>query len=299
MEVVSRRFESFGFPLVIDPCVIPEDDTTLFVCSGMQRVRRRFHPPDGGVYGSLQSCIRTNDLDLVGDGSHLTHFQMLGNFSFGGPPYELSVDLWHSILTDLGVPISTVHCHPSRPDLSDLWVRRGYRVMPDEECVWSDGVIGGHCCELYVGGLEIGNLVNPLGHSTDVGFGWERLVQVIEGKRRVDQTSLFRQDCHPVVADHERTLEVLRHNGIRPGNKGREYVCRRLLRRLLRHVTGAMRFGFDGWVEEERTLLECRLREGRRAWRRHRNKPPSWWWETFGILPEELPLLAGGPDGGW
>jgi alanyl-tRNA synthetase len=171
MEVVTWRFESFGFPLVTDPCVIPDDDSTLFICSGMQRVRRRFHPPDGGVYGSLQSCIRTNDLELVGDGSHLTHFQMLGNFSFGGPPYELSVDLWHAILADLGVMPSAVHCHPSRPDLSDLWTRRGYRVVPDEECVWSDGVISGHCCELYVGGLEIGNLVNPLGHSTDVGFG--------------------------------------------------------------------------------------------------------------------------------
>jgi hypothetical protein len=293
MGVVTRRTESFGFPLVIDPGVIPDDDSTLFVCSGMQRVRRRFLQPDGGTYGSLQSCIRTNDLDLVGDGSHLTHFRMLGTFSFGGPPYEVSVELWHSILTDLRVPVSTVHCHPGRPDHFRLWERRGYRVVPDDQCVWSDGAIGGHCCEVYVGDLEVGNLVNPLGHSTDVGFGWERLLQVVEGKQRVDQTPLFRPGCHPVVADHERTLEVLRHNGIRPGNKGREYVCRRLLRRLLRHPGGREPFGFQDWVEEERRLLERRLREGRRSWRRNRDRPPSWWWETFGILPEEIPLLSG------
>ena len=294
--MVTRRFESFGFPLVTDPGVIPDDDSTLFVCSGMQRVRRRFHPPDGGTHGSLQSCVRTNDLDLVGDGSHLSHFRMLGNFSFGGPPYEVSVDLWHTILTDLRVPVDEVHCHPDRPDLSRLWVRRGYRVVPDEGCLWSDGTIGGHCCELYVGGLEVGNLVNPLGHSTDVGFGWERLVQVVEGRRRVDETSLFRQGCHPVVADHERTLDVLRQNGIRPGNRGREYVCRRLLRRLLRRLGDGEQVGVQDWVEEERPLLERRLREGRRAWRWNRDRPPSWWWETFGILPEELPLLPpGGP----
>jgi alanyl-tRNA synthetase len=273
--------------------VIPDDDSTLFVCSGMQRVRRRFHPPDGGKHGSLQTCVRTDDLDLVGDGTHLTSFQMLGNFSFGCGDYELSVELWHSLLADLGVSVTCVHCHPDRPDHALLWARRGYEVVRDEGCVWSDGVIGGHCCELYVGGLEIGNLVNPLGHSTDVGFGWERLLQVIEGKGRVDQTALFRQGCHPIVADHERTLRVLRDNGVRPGNRGREYVCRRLLRRLLRHA-GGERFDFDDWVEEERRLLERRLREARRAWRRNEDRPESWWWETFGILPEEMPLLSGG-----
>jgi hypothetical protein len=198
----------------------------------MQRVRQRFHQPDGGKYGSLQSCVRTNDLDLVGDGTHLSSFQMLGNFSFGGDDYEQSVELWHSLLRDLNVPVDEVHCYPERLDHRRLWVRRGYHVVPDEQCQWSAGTIGGHCCELYNRGLELGNLVNPLGHSTDVGFGWERLVQVIEGKERVDQTSLFRPGCHPVVSDHERTLEVLQLNGIQPGNKGREYVCRRLVRRL-------------------------------------------------------------------
>jgi len=292
MGVVTRRFESFGFPLVIDPCVIPDDDSTLFICSGMQRVRHRFHQPDGGRYGSLQSCIRTNDLDLVDDGSHLTYFQMLGNFSFGSNDYELSVELWHSVLRDLGVPVDEVHYHPDRLDHRELWRQRGYYVVPDSQCLWTDGTIGGHCCELYSRGLEIGNLVNPLGHSSDVGFGWERLVQVIERKERVDQTSLFRGGCHPDVADHERTLEVLRQNGIRPGNRGREYVCRRLLRRLLTYLTGTERFNIGDWLDEERRLRQRCIDRGRKSWRRHRDKPPRWWWETFGILPEELALLS-------
>jgi alanyl-tRNA synthetase len=279
---------------VIDPCIIPDDPSTLFVCSGMQRVRQRFHQPDGGKYGSLQSCVRTNDLDLVGDGTHLSSFQMLGNFSFGGDDYEQSVELWHSLLRDLNVPVDEVHCYPERLDHRRLWVRRGYHVVPDEQCQWSAGTIGGHCCELYNRGLELGNLVNPLGHSTDVGFGWERLVQVIEGKERVDQTSLFRPGCHPVVSDHERTLEVLQLNGIQPGNKGREYVCRRLVRRLLRYSSETELFSFGDWVEQERRLRQRCLEQGRRSWRRHRNQPPLWWWETFGILPEELHLLAGG-----
>jgi hypothetical protein len=163
--------------------------------------------------------------------------------------------------------------------------------VPDESCVWSDGQIGGHCCEVFCNGLEVGNLVNPLGHSTDVGFGWERLHQVVEGKTRVDQTSLFDSRLPPIVSDHRRTISIMRENGIEPGNKGQSYVCRRLLRRILRHLTGDEKFEFDDWLHHERVLREQSLQRGRRLWRKHREKPPEFWWETFGILPEEIELL--------
>ena len=292
MELVRRRFEQFGFPLVVNrDVVIHDDDTTLFVCSGMQPNKHRFRNLDGGRYGSLQSCIRTDDIDLVGDGSHLTYFEMVGNFSFGSDEYELSIDLWDSILSDLNVTGTHIRVHPSQNQHRLLWQRRGYRVERDKNCVWSDGEIGGYCCEVFVGNLEIGNLVHPLGTCTDVGFGWERLVQVVEEKRRVDQTSLFDQRFCPVVSDHCRTISVLKENGVQPGNKGRNYICRRLLRRLLRRLDGTESFSFDDWLKSERELMDKCLREGRRFWRRHKDKPPSFWWETFGITPEEIHLL--------
>jgi len=290
-DVVRRRFGEFGFPLITDRNIIPLDDSTLFVCSGMQQVRDRFREPDGGRHGSLQSCIRTNDLELVGDGSHLTYFEMVGNFSFGGQDYEESVELWHTILKDLDVVATEVRVHPTRPDLGEMWRRRGYRVTDDRDCTWSDGDISGECCEVFCGDLEIGNLVNPLRHSTDVGFGWERLHQVCEGKGRVDETSLF-IDHHPVVSDHSRALRVLHENGVGPGNKGRGYVCRRMIRRMLPLLRGDEEFIFSEWVEQERERREECVRRGRRAWRRHCDKPPEWWWDTFGVLPEELPLLG-------
>lgn len=288
LEVVSSRFEEFGFPLVVDDTIVPDDDTTLFICSGMQRVRDRFLMPNDTKHGSLQSCIRTNDLELVGDGSHLTFFQMLGNFHFGGD-YEASVELWHTILLDFGIPVDAVHCHPDKSDHQSLWTKRGYTVQDDTECVWSDGKIGGYCCEIYSRGLEIGNLVNTLDHSVDVGFGWERLMQISEGKSRVDQTSLF-GNYHPIVADHSRTIEALWRHGIHPGNKQRNYVCRRLIRRMIPLLTDE-RFIFDEWVESEREQLDKRLLEARRLWKRHQNKPADWWWTTCGILPEELNRL--------
>ena len=289
---MQRRFEEFGFPLVLDRRIIPEDDdSTLFICSGMQSLKKRFRQCNGGRHGSLQSCLRTDDIGLVGDGSHLTYFEMIGNFSFGGHDYESSVELWQAILTDLRVPVTEIRVHPSRLDHQRLWIQRGYTIVPDECCVWSDGEIGGHCCEVFCGELEIGNLVNPLEHSVDVGFGWERLHQVVERKERVDHTSLFNPMVHPIIADHCRTVTVLRQNGVAPGNKGRHYVCRRIVRRMLRWLSGSEQFEFNDWLQQERNLRERSLKAGRRLWRRHRNRPPQFWWETFGILPEEIELL--------
>jgi alanyl-tRNA synthetase len=286
LEVIQTRFTEFGFPLYEDRGII-SDPSTLFVCSGMQKLKSRFRHPDGTTYGSLQHCVRTNDLELVGDGSHLTQFVMIGNFSFGGPSYQQSVWMWDRILRDLGIE-STIHVHPTQTGHREYWKQLGYVVVPDAECVWSDGDIGGYCSEVYVGELEIGNLVNPLEHSTDVGFGLERLLQILEGCDRVDQTSLFDQRLDPVVRDHYRTLLIMRENGIRPGNKGREYVCRRLLRRSIRRVSDLS--GLTDWMEQERELLERGIRRAKKHWRRHQDKLPEWWWDTFGVLPEDLEL---------
>src|SRR5690349_11933129 len=115
-DVVRKHFELSGFPFVVDQHVIPEDETTLFICSGMQRLKPRFKEPDRSKYGSRQSCIRTSDLEHVGDRSHLTYFEMVGNFSFGGEDYDVSVELWDRILRELRVPVTHVNVHPSRVD---------------------------------------------------------------------------------------------------------------------------------------------------------------------------------------
>jgi len=273
----------------LDTNILPNenDDSTLFICSGMQRVKERFLTSHNEKYGSMQSCIRTNDLELVGDGTHLTHFKMIGNFSFNCNNYFESVEIWNSIVDDLGIKIDTIHIHPSQNGHKKLW--SGYQIVEDPSCVWSDGNIGGYCCEMYVGDLEIGNLVNTLEHSTDVGFGFERLVQVVENKSRVDETSLFDIGLHPIVRDHSRTLELLWNEKIGPGNKGRNYICRRLIRRLIKYNNN--NFCFNDWIEQEKIFLENRLKIGRRMYKRYKDKPLEWWWSTYGILPEEMDLL--------
>jgi alanyl-tRNA synthetase len=293
MEVLVNRLDGYGFPLSIERSLIPNDDdqSTLFMCSGMQRFKSRFRDPDRSRFSTLQSCLRMNDLDLVGDGSHLTYFEMIGNFSFGNNDYDVSVDLWHEIVSDLKLPVTSVHVHPSRKDHRRLWTTKGYDVVDDPECIWSDGDIGGYSCELYCGGLEIGNLVHTGEISTDVGFGFERIVQVVEGCSRVDQSSLFMRDLHPVVADHSRAVQSLLDDGIQPGQKGRAYVLRRLLRRILRHLDDVSILPFDALLKEEREIRQKTLVQGRKMIRKHGEKSDQFWWETFGVLPEERDLL--------
>ncbi len=255
----------------------------------MQNLKPRFASEDGGTLSNLQSCIRTNDLELVGDGTHLTYFEMLGNFSFHGLPYSVSVDMWDAILDDLNLKNKVViHVHPTRQDHRTLWEKLSYPVIWDEECEWTDGNVGGNCCEIYLETLEIGNLVNPLAHSTDVGFGWERLLMVLEGKSRVDEISLFNQKLDPVARDHIRTIDCLFENGVKPGNKGRHYVCRRLIRRILHNELNVK---WVEWLENERSLRERCIKTGKKLWNRHKDKSHQWWWETCGLLPEELHKL--------
>jgi alanyl-tRNA synthetase len=257
----------------------------------MQPLKPRFQTPDGTSHGNVQYCVRTNDIDEVGDGTHLTFFQMIGSFGFGTNDYERHVELWTGIVRDLGIPIDHVDVHPDSPHRV-LWENRNFRVSDNPNCVWSDGTVGGYCSELFTPeGLEVGNLVNPLGHSIDVGFGYERMLQIVEGKSRVDETSLFRQDLDPVSRDHFRTLSVLHEQGIQPGNKGRNYVCRRLLRRYMRRNFGKSESLLHDWIEPETQRMEQSIRDGRRYWKRHGDKPDVFWWDTFGVLPEELPLI--------
>jgi alanyl-tRNA synthetase len=82
-----KFFESKGHAVIPSASVIPENDpTVLFTTAGM-------HPlvpyllgakhPMGTRLTDVQKCIRTGDIEDVGDSSHLTFFEMLGNWSLG------------------------------------------------------------------------------------------------------------------------------------------------------------------------------------------------------------------------
>lgn len=291
LEKIESIMIQYGYKLKLDVDIIPEDNETLFICSGMQKMKNLFINPNGTKISSLQSCIRTNDIEQVGNGQHLTYFEMLGNFSFGNNDYEVSCKMWDEIVKKLFIDVSYVTYHPDRQDHKEIWRKLGYYTKESLDTIWSDGTTGGYCCEMFVGDVEIGNLVNTMGHSVDVGFGLERLQQIIEKKSRIDETIFFDIQLHPIVRDHVRCLVSMKKNGIIPSNKGKGYVCRRLLRRMLGLLDQTIP-EIQDWIDIERSMREKLIHNGKKYWNRHKNKTPSFWWETYGILPEEISLLS-------
>ena len=68
------------------PLVPKDDPTLLFINSGMEPLKNYFlgvEAPPQPALCNIQSCIRTNDIEEVGDRHHLTYFEMLGSWSIG------------------------------------------------------------------------------------------------------------------------------------------------------------------------------------------------------------------------
>lgn len=246
----------------------------------MQNLKPKFSEKTGERLANVQSCIRTNDIDLWGDGSHLCFFRMIGCFSFGNPSdYEKTCHAWLSICEELGIEVTSVHVHPDSGHRAFFEGRGSYEIVDNPECVWSDGNIGGYCSEFFVGDLEIGNLVNPMGDSVDVGFGLERMCKLLGEE-------------YEETYDIEQFLEHCWNNGIEPGQNNRNYTVRKVLRLWLRESNPEIdHLVFKDWVLSEKQKMNNLMAKGYMMLKRHWDKPYKWWWNAIGLLPEEVEIL--------
>ena len=283
-------FAARGHAAVPSSSLIPDDPSVLLTTAGMQQFKKYYTNPEMADrdFGSrntvsIQKSFRTSDIDEVGDGRHLTFFEMMGNFSFGGYFKKEAITYAFDFLTkEMGLAISYVTIFQGKEGISvpkdeesaRIWRSLGITDIREEgmdDVFWGPTGASGPCgptTEIYCKNsagedIEVWNIVfneffcsgsreellagnatlEPLAtKGIDTGMGLERLAMCVQGKNDIFETDLYAplMDLVPsdftdtqkrVIADHARAAVFLLADGVRPSNKDREYVLRRLLRR--------------------------------------------------------------------
>ena len=131
-------FKEHGHKVIPSAPLIPENDpSVLFTTAGMQPLVPYLlgeKHPEGKRLTDYQKCLRTNDIDEVGDNRHLTYFEMLGNWSLGDYFKEEAIAMSFEFLTkELGIPVEklSVTCFAGDKDCprdtvtAECWKKAG------------------------------------------------------------------------------------------------------------------------------------------------------------------------------
>lgn len=217
-----------------DSLIPPPGDPVLFTTSGMHHLtpylEGRPHPL-GRRLMSVQRCLRTTDLEEVGDRSHLTVFEMLGTWSLGDYEGRDSVRWGYGLLRDgFGIRPEILYVtvfggdEQVEPDGESLetWQELGVPVeLTREENWWSNGPTGpcGPDTEIFVWTgdgdpvgtpttderwveiwnhvmmryrrLDDGSLIPLPQRNVDTGMGLERFLTILQGKESVFDCDVF------------------------------------------------------------------------------------------------------------
>lgn len=320
-ELFLRFFEKNDHLRIPAAGLVPKNDPTLlYINSGMAPLKDYFtgaSKPPKKTLVNVQPCIRTRDIDDVGDRHHLTLFEMMGQWSIGDyfkeRAAELTVDL---LVNDFSFDQEKLfvtcyagdeeHGIPKDEETYAAWLALGFPkervVFLGKDNFWGPaGETGpcGPCTEVfydtgdqygpaYVPGgdfdssnryIEIWNAgvfmqydkrangsFDPLPfNSVDTGSGLERMTMILNGLDTVYETDLMKptmdaiherlgksstvKDCR-MITDHLRAGAFIMSEGVRPGNDGRAYIPRRLLRKCIAVTAraGLPNFDYDGVI---------------------------------------------------
>ena len=165
-----KFFENKGHTIIPSAPLIPENDpSVLFTTAGMQPLVPYLlgeKHPAGTRLTDYQKCVRTNDIEEVGDNRHLTYFEMLGNWSLGDYFKEESIQMSFDFLTkELQIPVEKLYvtCFKGDNDCP--------RDEVAAECWKKAGILDGH---IYYYGKEdnwwIAGEEGPCGPDTEMFY---------------------------------------------------------------------------------------------------------------------------------
>ena len=162
-DAYLKFFENKGHKVIPSAPIIPENDPTcLFNTAGMQPLvpylKGEPHP-EGKRLVDVQKCFRTNDLDAIGDTTHHTFFEMLGNWSLGDYFKKESISWSLEFLTkNLNIPIERLAVTvfegndivPADTESADIWKSVGIKeeriaFLGEEDNWWPNMELTGPC----------------------------------------------------------------------------------------------------------------------------------------------------------
>jgi len=255
-------FKQHGHTIVPSSSLIPDDPSVLLTTAGMQQFKPYYaeldptttvHPsigkPIGRSAASVQKCFRTSDIDEVGDATHLTMFEMLGNFSFGGYFKNEAIAYAHEFITKVvGLPISYVTIFkgsdvvPKDLESKAIWNSLGITDVREEgmeDVFWGPTGSKGPCgptteiyCKTSEGkDVEVWNIVfneflcsssreDLLANKAeltklpapgvDTGMGFERLVTIVQKTASIYDTDAFQTVFGDLLAmDNKKSARIV------------------------------------------------------------------------------------------
>lgn len=283
IALLRQKFLEFyatsGYKVMPAASLLPQNDpSVLFTTAGMQQFKPYYAEPTAAPsdrVATVQPVIRTSDIAEVGDDTHLTSFEMLGNFRFGqksslAMKKEAIAEAWRFVTEVLEIEKDRIFVTvfggdkmtPADTESAGVWQALGVTDVRQEgraDNFWGPTGDEGPCgpnTEIYVDGVEVWNLVfneyfqDREGKFTklenvglDTGSGLERLAATLAGKDSVWEIEPFQGWVNHadrakikesrIIVDHLRAAIFLIGAGIMPGNKGREYILRRLIRKTV------------------------------------------------------------------
>ncbi|MFH1088568.1 MAG: alanine--tRNA ligase [Patescibacteria group bacterium] len=247
---VRKKFVEFFIAqqhkFVTSSSLVPEHDASvLFTTAGMQQFKPYYigvPSPYGDKIVNIQKCFRTSDIDEVGDETHLTFFEMLGNFSFNNQVSKKQAILWgwefltssdwlnidpNRIMASYynGNRAGTFPDDEAKDTLQSLSNQGLIQIVaqPDIDNFWGPTGSEGPCgptVEFYIDGIEIWNIVfnqfyctsagvlQPTsdGLGIDTGMGLERLVVALTP----EANSVYDIDAFQFIINkiHDHTPEI-------------------------------------------------------------------------------------------